>query len=85
MSTWIFGGMGAREDMKIRCSQCGVEKQLVNHWFLFWTERQGERGCFTPFDLDPAMQREPSVQKICGTECLMKAVYKATERQRIAV
>jgi len=71
--------------MAINCSQCGVEKRDVNHWFLFWSERYGERVCFTPFDFDPAMQREESVQKICGTQCLHKAVQKAADRLRICV
>ena len=77
--------LGIVETVMVTCSQCGRQKRDVNHWFLFWTERQGERGCFTLFDLDPAMQREPTVQKICGLDCLVKAVYRATERQRIAV
>jgi hypothetical protein len=71
--------------MTVTCSQCGVVKGSVNHWFLFWSERQGERVCFTPYDLDHAMQREESVKKICGTECLHKAVQKAVERLRISV
>lgn len=69
----------------ISCSQCGTPKKLVNHWWLLWSERQDERICFTPFDLDPAMQREDTVQKLCGTDCLHKAVQKAAERLRISV
>jgi hypothetical protein len=37
--------------MTVTCSQCGAVKGSVNHWFLFWSERHGERVCFTPYDL----------------------------------
>jgi hypothetical protein len=68
----------------ILCSQCGKEKLFTNGWYLFWGERFGERCCFTSFDLDPAMQREATVQKLCGMDCLHRAIQKAAERLRIS-
>ena len=67
--------------MQIHCSQCGREKREVNHWFVAWVERKS-RFCFDAFDSDPAMQCEPTVQKICGTNCLHKAVEQHAEMVR---
>lgn len=69
--------------MAVSCSQCGIEKREVNHWWLAWSERRGTRFCFVPFELDPAMQRETTVQKICGEACLVKAVVKHAETLRL--
>lgn len=60
----------------IHCSQCGVEKRDVNHWYLVWLEWGRQRFCWIPWELDPAMAREETVQKLCGDQCLHKAVQK---------
>jgi hypothetical protein len=61
------------------CSQCGALKREVNHWFVAWTDRDGQRFCFAPFDVDPSMAREERVQTLCGDRCLHKAVQRFTD------
>jgi len=64
------------------CSQCGVPKGQTNHWFLAWVERNS-RFCFDLFGADPALQREETVQKLCGEACLLKAAQRHAEFLRI--
>jgi hypothetical protein len=63
----------------ITCSQCGVLKREVNHWFLTWTERAGERFCFAPLGADPSMVSEERVETLCGDLCLHKAVQQFSD------
>jgi hypothetical protein len=63
----------------ISCSQCGTLKREVNHWFVAWTERDGERFCFAPLDSDPSMASEGHVQTLCGDRCLHKAVQRFSD------
>lgn len=70
--------------MKIFCSQCGIEKRQVNHWFIAWHERLGDRFCFTLYEMDMSLAREETVQKICGESCLHLAIQKHIEKLRLA-
>jgi hypothetical protein len=63
----------------ITCSQCGAPKREVNHWFVAWTERHGERFSFAPFDADASMATEEGVQTLCGDRCLLKAVQRFSD------
>lgn len=77
--------MGSGENlMTIFCSQCGVEKRQVNHWFLAWMEWGGKRLCVIPWELDPALSREDSVQKLCGQGCLLKSVQQYADSKQLA-
>jgi hypothetical protein len=55
------------------CSQCGVVKGEVNHWFICWWS--GRHFHTKPIDDDPAMQREADVFTVCGDGCAHK-VYQ---------
>jgi len=71
--------------MPVVCSNCGVEKRQVNHWFLVWLERGDTRLCITEYDEDPAMQHETSVAKVCGESCLMRMVARFCARKSAVV
>ena len=63
----------------ITCSQCGIIKREVDHWFLAWTERGGERFCFALLESDLSIASEESVQTLCGERCLHKAVQRFSD------
>jgi hypothetical protein len=63
----------------VACSQCGALKRDVNHWFIAWTDKSGQRFCFTSLDADPVMARESGVMILCGEWCLHQAIQKYTD------
>lgn len=68
--------------MPIHCSQCGVEKR-ESGWFLAWMEWGGKRLCVIPWELDPALSREDSVQKLCGQSCLVRSVQQYADAKQL--
>ena len=69
----------AAEESMIICSHCGALRNEVNHWFIAWTDKNGQRFHVMPMDLDPAMAREEGVQAICGQWCLHQVIEKYTD------
>src|SRR5215467_7047886 len=61
------------------CTQCGIQRLEVNHWFIAWTENSGHRFCFMLMDSDPAMANEDGVQTLCGQRCLHQAIQRYTD------
>jgi hypothetical protein len=72
--------------MNIVCSQCGVQKREINHWWFAWTERAGQRLCIIPWQSDEGLIHEPKVQKLCGQNCVLKFTqqYLDSERKQAA-
>jgi hypothetical protein len=68
--------------MTVTCSQCGVLKREVNHWFFAWTERAGQRLCIVPWEADSGLAHEPSVEKLCGQNCVQKFVQRYLDSGR---
>lgn len=60
----------------IFCSQCGTAKRETNHWYFSWIERGGLRLCIVAWSFDPELVHEASVQKLCGQQCVQKAVQQ---------
>ena len=58
----------------IICSQCGTPKREVNHWYLVWAEREGKRFCVVRWEDDPTLESEEDVYKVCGQNCVTKAL-----------
>ena len=71
--------MGGQVANMTICSQCGVQKREVNHWWFLWLERCGVRLCLLTWDADPDLQYESSVQKLCGMSCVSRAVSEFME------
>lgn len=67
----------------ITCSQCGVQKRDVNHWFIAYVMFRTQLR-IDAFGVDPAREREETTQKLCGENCLIKAVVKHAEFVRNA-
>jgi hypothetical protein len=65
------------------CSQCGAVKGETNHWFIAYVMFRTQLRIDT-FDSDPARAREETTQKLCGENCLIKAVVKHAELMRIS-
>src|SRR5215467_7997047 len=61
------------------CSQCGIVRREVNHWFMAWTERSGRSFCFMPLDANPAMINDKHIHALCGQRCLHNAIQKYTD------
>lgn len=62
----------------MKCSQCGAAKGGTNHWWIAYVVF-GTQLRIDPFDADPARTREETTQKLCGTNCLHKAVEQHAE------
>lgn len=60
----------------IQCSQCGVFKREVNHWYFAWLERGQMRFCVMPWEADPELAHEQTVNKLCGLQCLTITMAK---------
>jgi hypothetical protein len=61
------------------CSQCGSLKREVNHWFIAWIDKGGQRFCITPLEADPVMAGVDGVLTLCGQWCLHQAIQKYTD------
>jgi hypothetical protein len=69
--------------MTISCSQCGVVKGEVNHWFFAWMERGNKRLCVVPWEEDEGLIHEPMVQKLCGQNCVHKFTQQFLDSLRV--
>ena len=67
------------EVRRIYCTQCGIPRLEVNHWFIAWTEKSGQQFCFTPMDSYPAMLTTDGVQTLCGQRCLHRAIQRFSD------
>lgn len=68
----------------ISCSQCGALKRDVNHWFIAWTDKAGQRLCITPLEADPVMAEMDGVLILCGQWCLHQVVQRFTDSHPVA-
>lgn len=67
--------------MTITCSQCGAVKGTVNHWWFGWTERAGQRLCIIPWQADEGLIHEPTVQRLCGQNCVQRFVQQYLDQK----
>lgn len=69
--------------MTISCSQCGVVKGEVNHWFFAWMERGNQRLCIVPWEADEGLVHEARAQRLCGQNCVHKATQQFLDSLRV--
>ena len=67
--------------MGVKCSICGAEKGETNHWWIAFVVFQTQLR-IDAFGKDPSREREETTLKLCGTNCLHKAVEQHAEYVR---